>query len=160
MSNGMPVPAWAEEAREQMFQAHGNLDYTNAGVKRREFEVVHHFSTHFAEYAIKEGDLLVHLFPRSGSDDKYYPASYDPKKNYIPGRLEEKATVVFPGDMSERIKKAADKVWQGSVAIDLTPELGSYAVQFQDAKNTVNVVGVGKFMDQFCEALDGELEGE
>ena len=126
------------------------------GVKPVEFEQVTSFSTHFAEWTFKGGDLLVHLFPRSGRSDKYYPAYLD-NGEYRPGRFEEKATATFPDDMRDRIKRAADEVWLGDVAIESVPELGSYTVQFQDAATTAKVAG-SKFMDKFCEAMDSELE--
>jgi hypothetical protein len=49
MSNAMPVPAWAEDARKQMFEAHGKIDYQKAGAAPRELVALTGFSTHFAE---------------------------------------------------------------------------------------------------------------
>jgi hypothetical protein len=115
------------------------------------------FSTLFAEWVFKDRDLLLHLFPRAGAADRWYPAEHRDGV-YIPARREEKATVSFPGNMRDLIKEASDKTWMGDVAIDLVPELGAYAVQFQDSKNTVELIGPGKFVDKFCEALDALLE--
>lgn len=127
------------------------------GVKPIDFTPVTDFSTHFAEHTFKDSDLLVHVFPRAGESDRYYPAEIR-DGNYIPGRFEEKATVTFPGNVRDLIKQASDKAWMGDVAIDLVPELGAYAVQFQGAKNTVKGVGTGKFVDTFCAELDALLE--
>lgn len=147
----------APETSEFQERFKGSIEEARSqGVKPVEFEQVTSFSTHFAEWTFKGDDLLVHLFPRSGRSDKYYPAYHD-NGEYRPGRLEEKATVTFPGDMRDRIKRATDEVWLGDVAIDYVPELGSYSVQFQDAKTTVKVTGP-KFMDKFCEAVDSALE--
>lgn len=178
-NEGMPVPHWVDEAREQMFDGHSQLNYDNAEVKPRQLPVVENFSNLFAEYEVRDGDLLVHVFPRNGGEDRYWPPEVKEDGTYVGGRLEEIiAGVSFPNDIVNRIKDAVDKVWQGDVAIDkatlyyygeqadvaeddpVEVDLagGAYAVQFQNAANTVTVVGVEKFVDQFCEELDRLLE--
>ena len=173
----LPIPSWVGEARDQMFSSHGGIDYDSAEVKKRDLPVIDIFSNLFAEYEIRDGDLLVHVFPRNGGEDRYWPCEYKEDGTYIPSRLEEVIeSVAFPNDIVNRIKEAADKVWQGDVAIDLAtllrynedanvekedPEnvdLRAYAVQFQGAANTVKLAGVHKFVDKFCEELDSKLE--
>ena len=155
--SGMPVPSWVNEAREQMFKAHQSVDYKNAGTKVRELTPVTCFSTHFAEYELKEKDILVHVFPRGGHSDRWYPESYNKEGTYIPGRREFKAEVSFPTDMKDRIKTASDTVWQGSIAVDEVSELGAYVIQFQDARGPVEKT-VQSFVEKFCEGIDKQLE--
>ena len=177
-NDSMPVPSWVGEAREQMFEGHGELDYDKAEVKARELPVVDEFSNLFAEYEVRDHDLLVHVFARAGGEDRYWPPELKEDGTRIEGRLELTGSDApdFPNDIVNRIKLAVDKVWQGDVAIDkatilrygkeddvaeddpIEEDMKAYAVQFQGAANTVNVVGVSKFVDQFCEALDAELE--
>lgn len=177
----MPMPEWADEAKGELQQA---LSAASAPFKVKEMEPITDFSTHFAEYFAQGDDFVVHLFPRNGSGDRWEEGHYIPRCRscrseislpkgnqlkpcprcghaglvYIPGRKEEKATVVFPGDMRDRILKAADANWMGDVAIDLVVELGAYAVQFQGAKATAGVVGYDRFADGFCSMLDEFLE--
>ena len=171
----MAVPTWAEDAKKQMFEEHGKLDYSNAGAQKVELTPVTSFSTLFAEFEVKESDVLVHLFPRAGAEDRWYPEEYKEGK-YIPARREEDVGVRFPENIKDLIQAAADKTWQGSIAIELASLLrygedadvetaepveadtGAYVVQFQDAKTAAMVVEVGKFVDTFCEALDAQLE--
>lgn len=162
MSDGMPVPEWAKNANEQVAKIYEGIDYGKSeGAAVRKLVFVDSFTSHFAEFEIKKDDLLVHLFPRRGDGDRWYPASYDNKGAYRPARREIKVEgCAFPDDMSYRIQKASDYMWQGSVAIELVPELGAYVVQFQGAKNTVKVVGVDKFVDKFCEQVDKQLDAE
>lgn len=174
----MPVPHWVNEAREQMFEGHSQLDYDKAKIEPRKLPVVENFSNLFAEYEVRDGDLLVHVFPRGGANDRYWPPEIKEDGTRVEGRLELSGEELpsFPNDIVNRIKTAVDKVWQGDVAIDkatvlryeLTDDvaeddpferdLKAYAVQFQDAASAVEQIGVGKFMDQFCEALDALLE--
>ena len=117
----MPVPSWVGEAREQMFEGHQGLDYDKAEVKPRELPVVENFSNLFAEYEVRDRDLLVHVFARGGESDRYWPGELKKDGTYIPGRLEHTIDITgpsFPNDIVNRIKTAVDKVWQGDVAID------------------------------------------
>lgn len=175
--NEMPVPEWVEEVKGQMFDAHKSANYEKGEIKKRDLPVIEDFSNLFAEYELRDKDLLVHVFPRNGGEDHYWPCEYKEDGTYIPSRLEEVIkSVTFPIDIVNRIKEAADKVWQGDVAIDkatilhygkdvdITAEdpeevdLQAYAVQFQHAANTVKTLGALKFIDQFCEELDKLLE--
>jgi hypothetical protein len=161
-----------------MFDSHGSLSYDKAEVKKRELPVVEAFSNLFAEYEVRGHDLLVHVFARNGGEDRYWPPEIKEDGTRVEGRLElsgEEAPS-FPNDIVNRIKAAVDKVWQGDVAIDKATvlryeesddvakddpferDLKAYAVQFQGAATTVGLVGVPKFVDQFCEALDRQLE--
>jgi hypothetical protein len=175
---GMPVPEWVSGAREEMQEVIGNGEPEAIGkLERRDLPVVEEFSTLFAEYEVKGKDLLVHLFPRGGEEDRYWPCEYREDGTYIPGRLEEVVeSVRFSDVVVDLIKAAADKVWQGDVAIDrakilrygesadvenddpVEVDMGAFAIQFQQAANTVKIVGVPKFVDDFCEALDDLLE--
>jgi hypothetical protein len=174
----MPIPQWAKDAKDQMVEAHAAIDYSKGGLDVRDLNKVLDFSTLFAEYEEKSDTLLVHFFPRSGEGDRYYPAEVKEDGTRVPGRLELCfREIKFPEDMEDRIKKAADKVWLGDIAIERIKvlryeddddvsqsaprevDVGSYVVQFQDVKNTVHLIGVGKFVDQFCEELDNLLEG-
>ena len=157
MSNEMPVPEWAAEAREQMFSAHGKINYEKSGAAPRVLTAVTGFTTHFAEFEVKGRDVLVHLFPRGGESDRWYPETYKEGK-YLPARREVKIeNVEFPDGIEDKIKKAADSMWQGSVAIEKVPELGAAVVQFQNAKTTAETLGVDKFVDRFCEEFDKTL---
>lgn len=180
--SGMPMPEWVGESRKDLHQA---VSSAGTSFKVKEMKPITSFSTHFAEYYIEEKDFVLHLFPRNGPSDVWEEGHYLPRCRscrsevplpegnrklkpcprcghaglvYIPGRKEEKATVVFPGDMRDRILKAADATWMGDVAIDLIVELGAYAVQFQGAKTTASVVGLEEFADKFCSVLDELLE--
>lgn len=159
MSNSMPVPEWAKDASNQLSKAYEGVDHSKSKTFVRDLTPVDIFSSHFAEYEIKKNDLLIHLFPRKGKEDRWYPESYNDKGVYIPGRREVKAeNCSFPTDMRDRIKKASDSIWQGSVAIEAVPELGAFVVQFQNAKNTAAILGKEKFVDRFCEGIDEALE--
>lgn len=174
-NSGMAVPEWVDNMKDKMVEAHQKVKLDNSPVTVRQLEVIETFSTHFAEYELKEEDLLVHLFPRGGPSDRWYPSEYRDGK-YIPARREESTGVMFPKDMEKMIKAAVDVVWQGDVAIDnaiilaIDPaeedienatvyehDLGAFSVQFQGAANTVKLVDIEKFMDQFCEAIDSRL---
>jgi hypothetical protein len=173
--SGMPIPKWADNAKKQMFEEHGKLNYDGAGAKKVELVPVTSFSTFFAEYEIKDSDLLIHLFPRAGAEDRWYPEEYRDGK-YIPARREEDTGTRFPENIEELVKGAADETWQGDIAVELASllryeeeadvktdepteiDIGAYVVQFQNAKTSVTVVGIEKFVDKFCEALDARLD--
>ena len=176
-NDSMPIPSWVDNAREEMLDAHQGMDYDNAKVTARDMSVVTDFSNLFAEYEIRDSDLLVHIFARNGGKDRYWPSELKKDGTRIEGRLELSGSDApdFPNDIVNRIKIAVDKVWQGDVAIDkatvyryekdddvaeddpVERDMKAYSVQFQGAANTAHVVGLDKFMDQFCEALDVEL---
>jgi methionine-rich copper-binding protein CopC len=172
----MPVPSWAEEAKKQMFEAHGAIDYNRGGVQVRELNKILDFSTLFAEYFERDDTIVVHLHPRGGESDRYYPAEEKDGKR-IPGRLELSIrSIQFPENIEELIKKASDAIWMGDVAVEAISVLryeedddvavdepketatGAYVVQFQGVKTTAHVIGPKKFVDTFCEELDKLLE--
>jgi len=175
---GMPMPDWADEARRQMYEAHGSIDYQKGGVEVRNLDKILHFSTHFAEYLERDSTIVVHLFPRGGAEDRYYAEELRDGKR-IPGRLElHFSKIEFPNDMESRIQDAADRTWAGDIAIEEISVLryededevvrgdnarehrtGTFVVQFQEAVNAAHLIGTRKFVDKFCEELDKELEG-
>jgi len=87
-NEGMPVPHWVNEAREQMFNGHSKLNYDNAKVEPKKLPVVENFSNLFAEYEVRDGDLLVHVFPRNGGEDRYWPPEIKEDGTRVEGRLE------------------------------------------------------------------------
>lgn len=165
-------PKWADEMEKQLHRSVGEGTLVPKAV---ELTPVTDFSTLFAEYQLKGGDLLIHLFPRMGAEDRWYPGEVR-NDRYLPARREVDTGARFPDDIADRIKAAADQVWQGEVSVEESkvyrydegadiekdkPEevsIGSFAVQFLHAKQTAKVVGEGKFMDKFCEELDARLE--
>lgn len=172
----MATPAWAEEARKQMFEEHGAIDYTQGGAKVRELNKLLDFSTLFAEFFERDDTIVVHLHPRNGEKDRYYPEDEKDGKR-IPGRLELSfRDIRFPDNMDDLIKEAADATWMGDIAVEPVSVLryeedddvevaepkeastGSYVVQFQGVKTTAHVIGPQKFVDTFCEKLDQLLE--
>jgi len=151
--NSMPMPDWADEkTRNAAMKALATCEMPE-DFSQADLVPVTIFSSLFAEWMFKDKDLLLHVFPRAGEKDQWYPESYS-AGNYIPGRREEKSLVSFPDNISDLLKESADKTWMGSVAIEHIEELGAYSLQFQGAKNTVNTVGADKFVDKFCEELD------
>jgi hypothetical protein len=175
-TNEMPIPSWVEDGKKKMFEAHSGMG--GGKVEPRKLPVIDSFSTHFSEFEIRDKDLIVHLFPRGGESDRYWPAEYRDDGTIIPGRLEEKFdNIDFPPGVEKLIKAAVDAIWQGDVAIlrssvyhygkdaDVAKEqpvekdLGSYVVQFQGGGTTATLRGVEEFVDNFCEMLDRHLEG-
>lgn len=180
---GMPMPDWVDDVKKKMVQMVQDApDQASYGV--RKLKPIIHFSNLFAEYDIRENDILLHLFPRRGADDQWSEGHYINRCKschrevgaprgatmkpcpscghcglvYIPGRQEEKASVIFPSNMRDIIKEAIDNAWMGDVAIDLIPELGAYSIQLQNAKTAAKVVGVEKFIDRVCEEIDERLD--
>jgi len=172
----MPVPAWAEDAKKQMYEAHAGIDYDKGGVEVRDLNKLLDFSTLFAEFFERDDTIVVHLFPRDGEEDRYYPEE-DRDGKRIPGRLELSfRNVTFPKNMEELIKKASDTVWMGNVAVEPIAVLrydddadvefdkpeerptGCYVTQFQGVKTAAHVIGPKKFVDKFCKELDKLLE--
>jgi hypothetical protein len=182
-TNQMQVPEWAEGQRDTML----DMLSTKVSLDPKELDINSEYSTHFAEWDLREDDLILHVFPRNGGADLYSPGKYVPicrnckaempmpkslqELNacpkcgktgllYIPGRLEEKHDVAFPANILEKLQEAADKMWMGDIAIELVPELGAYVLQFQGARATAENMEVETFVDRFCEALDTLLEGK
>ena len=106
--------------------------------------VIKSYSTLFAEWIIKENDIVMHLFPRLGSDDLWTDGHYinrcrrcdkerpDMSKpcecghkglRFVPGRQEEATSAKFPEDMFARITASLDKCWAGSAAVESTKTL-------------------------------------
>lgn len=179
---GMKMPEWYNEAKEQLAKVAAEPPPPMAPPP--EMEKITDLPFLFAEYSVKENDVLVHLFPRAGSNDQWTdghyvnicrncrtevtmpgsPRSLKPCHRcghtglvYIPGRSEEASKVIFPANAKDLIKKAVDTVWMGDVAVEIVPELGAYVVQFQKAKGTASSVGLEKFVRQTCTALNTYL---
>ena len=181
--SGMPLPEWASSMKEVMDQSIASTPSV-VGAKPFTLTPVTNFSTHFAEYMTRENDLLVHFFPRDGEKDTWEDGRYINRcRNcraevpegrvggqracdrcghvgllYLPGRREQASEIKFPEGMHDLLKAAADKVWMGDVAIESVEELGAWVIQFQNAKQTANVVGPGKFVDKLCEEVDRLLD--
>jgi hypothetical protein len=180
----MPVPEWVGDLKGKMVEMHSDINPT-AKFEVEKLEPIDCFSTLFAEYELKEQDLILHLFPRAGEEDRWGEGRYInrcrncraevpmPDKHselkpcpkcghtgllYIPGRQEEKAKVAFPSNMEEVIKEGVDKGWMGSAAVEFVEELGAYVVQFHNASNTVKVGTPAKFLDPILEHIDSQLE--
>jgi len=179
---GMKMPEWYEEAKEQLAKVTAEPPPPMA--EPPEMEKVTDLPFVFAEYCVKGDDVLLHLFPRAGSDDQWTDGHYvnvckkcrsevtmpgSPRALrpcprcgraglvYIPGRAEEASKETFPANARDLIKKAVDSIWMGDVAVELVPELGAYVVQLQKAKNTAEVVGLEKFVRTACTALNDLL---
>jgi len=179
---GMKMPEWYTEAKEKMADVLAEPPPPMSAPL--EMERVTDLPFLFAEYNVKKGDVLLHLFPRDGSNDQWTDGHYInrcrgcrsevpmPRTQrelrpcprcghtglvYIPGRSEEASKVAFPANARDLIKKAVDAVWMGDVAIELVPELRAYVVQIQGAKGTANTVGTEKFVQQICTVLNTYL---
>lgn len=181
----MPLPDWYEE----MKRCADDEDFTPkaASFQPPDLEKIEDFDNLFAEYEVQDDHLVMHLFPRAGMEDKWVDGKYInrcrncrrevpmPKTKgsmipcphcghagliYVPGRTEEKSKAAFPEGAEGVIKNAVSRVWAGDAAVELFPDLGAFAVQFQHAKTTVKVVGERKFVDQVCSAVnEGLTEG-
>lgn len=123
-------------------------------------QVIDCFSTLFAEWTHIGGDLVVHLFPRNGVRDTWYPGRHTavcrscrrthpevggdgiPRSPcpacrsrafvYQPGRGEIAGTLpfTFPQTFRSTMKAAADRVWFGDVHVDYVPEMRAYCLRF------------------------------
>lgn len=127
---GMPMPEWYEDAVEKMGDILAEPPPPMAAPV--EWERIHDLPNLFAEYGVKENDVLLHIFPRAGLEDKWHDGHYinrchschnevpipdDPKSikrcprcghtglDYVPGRAEAKPEISF-------LKK---EKWQGVV---------------------------------------------
>lgn len=179
---GMPMPEWYEEAKDKM----GGIiaEPPPPMAPPVEWERILDLPYLFAEYGIKEDDVLLHLFPRAGLEDEWQDGHYtnrchnchaevpvpeDPRVvkrcprcghtglDYIPGRSEMKADVSFTEKwekVADFIKEAVDGAWMGSAAVEIVPEIGAFVVQLQKAKNTAEIVGLEKFARSICEPLN------
>jgi predicted RNA-binding Zn-ribbon protein involved in translation (DUF1610 family) len=179
----MPVPEWTGELREKMFEKAKGLP-EKSRLTPLDMNAVTGFSTHFAEWFVREDDVLVHLFPRAGKEDRWADGHYLPKCHrchadvpeelakakkpcpkcghmglvYVPGRREAKAECRFPDNVKELIQAAVDAVWMGDAAVEEVQELGAWVVQLQSAKNTAVTLGGSVFVDKVCEEFDKRLE--
>jgi len=176
---GMKMPDWYGEAKEKMVEVLAEPPPSMSNPL--ELEKITDLPYLFAEYNVKESDVLLHLFPRAGMTDQWedghyinrcrscrsevpMPASRTQMKAcpkcghsglvYVPGRSEEASKVKFPDNARDIIKEAVDTAWMGEVAIEMVPELHAYVVQLQKAKNTANTVGLERFVRQTCLALN------
>lgn len=150
---------WEDQVKSIMSNWEQDPEKSSPRVKPTDKNIVDSFSTHFLEHEFKKDDLLVHVFPRSGKEDRYYPSSLSKSGAYLPGRLEEPAKgVSFPDNIMERLELAIEAVWAGDVGVDYVPELKAYAIQFHGAANTLKKPGPSEFIDLFSEALDRNLE--
>jgi len=180
---GMSVPEWAGELKEKMFEKAKSVPESSK-MTLLDMNAITDFSTHFAEWFIREKDVLVHLFPRAGQEDRWDDGHYLTKCHrchaevpeeiakakkpcpkcghmglvYVPGRRETKAECKFPENIKAIIQGAVDAVWMGDAAVEEVPELGAWVVQFQGGKNTAATLGDNKFIDSFCEAFDKGLD--
>lgn len=181
---GMPMPKWYQEAREELDTVKDKAPDT-VSFQPVKLERILDLPNLFAEFDVREGDVLIHLFPRDGLEDEWSYGHYVnlchncrhevpmPRKPselkpcpscgrtglvYIPGRVEEKSFAAFPINARELIKEAVDEVWMGDVAIEEVPELGAFVVQIQSARNTAKLVGPLQFVDKICSALDSLLD--
>jgi DNA-directed RNA polymerase subunit RPC12/RpoP len=185
MTNEMPVPAWAEDQRVKMLEMMASTKITEVDLNPNRLCLVEGYSTHFLEFDARDDDFIIHVFPRGGADDRYFPGEYvnkcrncgsevpSPKTmtavnpcpkcghtglKYVPGRLETKNNLKFPDGIEKMIEESIGKAWLGDYVLEFVPELNSYAIQIKNIKNTVSLVGVDDFMLKICEHLDLLLE--
>lgn len=179
--SGMDMPEWAGELKPEMVSRMKNMG-GHPTAKEIDLHRVTNYSTFFGEWEIKDKDIVVHLFPRSGPEDTWELGRYIPRcKNcdrersiesiqkkepcscgniglvYIPGRQEVKGGSSFPEGVEGTIKAAVDKVWAGSVAIERVEELGAYVVQLQNAWNN-RYDQLAVFLESLFDNLDECLE--
>jgi len=136
------MPEWAGDLKKKMVEAFEEMpSQANAGVV--ELTPVTEFSSHFAEYTFRNGDLILHFFPRDGENDEWYEASFlhrcdrcrrelsseiiakrqpcphckCPRRVYIPARREQGENLTFPPNILSLIKQAVDSVWMGDAAV-------------------------------------------
>jgi hypothetical protein len=181
--SGMPVPSWTNELKQKFYEEAKKVP-PQSGLEPIEFHKIDVFSTHFAEWSVRESDLIVHFFPREGKGDQWSDGHYLTKCReckaevpvevararkpcphcghlgliYVPGRGEDKSSVSLEGTEG-LLKQAIDKAWMGDAAVELIKELGAFVVQLQGAKNTAALVGE-KFIDKICEEYDRLLEAD
>lgn len=148
-----------ENHTQDMVDAFEGVKHTGLKIEPVNQQIVDEFSTHFAAYFKRGNDLLVHLYPRNGGDDVAYAGKYLEGNKYRPARLERPDLAKWPQvDMKQAIFGAADKVWQGDVAIVEEETTGVWTVQFQNASPAFGD-SASEFVDSFCEILDSNLDG-
>jgi len=180
-TEAMPEPQWDEDLKKQMREFIGGESVAE-NFKVESLERITNYSTYFAEWEMKKGTVLIHLFPRGGSEDKWENGYYLPKCRacrrdvprelaqtrkpcptcghvgliYVPGRIESAAKVRFPADVLTRVKSAVDAAWEGGVAIEPMQELGAVVVQFQDV--SIAEEQMLKMLETFFDSFDASLE--
>lgn len=179
---GMKMPEWYHEAKEQLAKV--AVEPPPPMAQPPEMEKLTSLPFLFAEYSMKEDDVLMHIFPRQGPEDQWFEGHYinrcrncrkevefPPNQRalkpcprcgntgliYVPGRSEEATKFKFPDNVRDLIKKAVDTVWMGDVAIELVPELNAYVVQIQKAGTTAKMVGLEKLVTKVCTMLNESL---
>jgi len=179
----MPMPDWYQDAKKQMEAAQIVDDKpVTASFRPVELERVSDLAHVFAEYSLKENDILIHLFARGGLSDVWTPGHYINKCSkcgsvvdaqegpamkacacghfglvYVPGRTEEKNKVSFKQGVEAIIEGAVETAWLGSTALEHIPELDAFVLQLQGARTVANTVGVEKFVRKICENINKHL---
>jgi DNA-directed RNA polymerase subunit RPC12/RpoP len=184
--SGMAVPEWTGDLKQKFYEMAKDMP-AQQQLEQVEFHKILDFSTHFAEWRTRKDDIIIHFFPRDGKTDRWEDGHYIPKCReckrevpvemlstkkavacphcghaglvYVPGRQENKISISALNGTEEMLKKAIDAAWMGDAAVEFIPELGAYAVQLRNAKNTLEVVGE-KFVDKISEEYDHLLETE
>jgi hypothetical protein len=183
--NEMPLPDWAPELAQKSAELHQKTQLKSVGFK--ELQPVTHFTTFFAEWEFKNGDLLIHLFPRAGEADQWTEGYYlnkckacrrdvPPVRDhrqfvrcphckrtsgliYVPSRREEPPEgCSFPSNMEQIVKSSVDSVWFGDASVDLVPELCAWAVKFIRAAGVQSVDEEGGLLDRFLSKIDSVLD--
>jgi DNA-directed RNA polymerase subunit RPC12/RpoP len=180
---GMNVPEWTEDLKQKFYEMSKTVP-SESSLTPLTFRAITEFSTHFAEWGIRENDVLIHFFPRDGKDDSWEEGYYLPKCKrckapvpeeiaqnnkpcpscghmgliYVPGRKEAKTALSSLNEAEPMLKKAIDAAWMGDAAVEFMPELGAWVVQLQGAKNTAVVSDGNKLVDKICEEFDKLLE--
>lgn len=78
-SGGMPAPEWVGDAKSALYDALGQHSFDNQSFRPRDLSPVTNFSTFFGEWEVKEEDILIHLFPRAGAEDRWTDGHYIPR---------------------------------------------------------------------------------
>jgi len=177
------APSWAAELAKKAQELHAETPIKSLEFK--ELTVDENYTTFFAEYELRGGDMVVHLFPRAGAEDKYFVGQYIDRciacrsqvpplrhplqllpcprcgktgRVYVPGRLERRVeNLNFPMGTGSAIKGAVNEVWLGDAAMDYVEELGAWAVKFFRAASVATGHGPG-LLDRFLEKVDQRLD--
>lgn len=172
-----------DELRQELYTRHQDTSLEEVDFKK--FTIVDDFSTFFAEWELRDLDLLIHLFPRGGEEDQYFEGRYinrcrscrrevpQPESIrsmkpcqacghsgliYEAGRLEQKGDYEFPEDMVPVIEAACHAVWQGDVMYDYVKELAAYVILFKAAGTVQELTEDGGLLDRFLVKVDAALE--